>query len=270
MLKTVRNTSILPIIIFLSVFLFHGTAECKGEVKIILVKGEPKIMKQGSSGWNICKINIAVDNGDRIKTLKNEAVEISFSNKSARVVKIEESSDVFIRKCDSPYSIELLSGAAMAYLEKLPKGSTFEIRTPTGVSGARGTGWSVTAGELKAIFKSFENFIYVKGIDASGNEIEGELVVKEGWQSIVDKFQKPGALEELAAGDFDKWNEWKKDLMDRLEGLKEKGFDEAGRMQDKIQELEDKKNTDVRDTRDSDTINKRQDSSTTSSGQGPY
>jgi hypothetical protein len=253
-----RKVLLLLMVISLSLFLFSEIAECKGGTKIILVKGEPKIMKQGSSAWNTCKKNSAVDNGDRIKTLKDEAVEISFSDDSKRIIKIDQNSDAFIRKCESPYSVELLNGEAMAFLEKLPKGSTFEIRTPTGISGARGTGWSVTAGELKAIFKSFENTIYVKGIDAAGNEIEGELEVREGWQSIVDKFQKPGALERLESGDLDRWNEWKKDLMDRLENLKERGFEQAGQMQNKIQQVENKKASDFKDARDSDTIAARE------------
>lgn len=256
--------TILTVLIF-SLFIFSGIAECKNEVKLILVKGEPKIMKRGTDTWNTCKVNIPVENGDRIKTSKNEAVEISFSDNSAKVVKIEENSDVFIKKCDAPYSIELLNGSAMALLQNLPKGSTFEIRTPAGLSGARGTGWSVTVNELKAIFKAFENFIYVKGIDASGNEIEGELVVRSGWQTIVDMFAKPGALEELAAGDFDKWNEWKKDLLKRLEELRQKGFREAGQIENKIQELEDRK-LDVRESRDSNRILERQEGGDSSGG----
>ncbi|MFA6142932.1 MAG: FecR family protein [Candidatus Omnitrophota bacterium] len=261
MIRAIRNTALALGVIFLVSVLLSGIAECKDKTSLISVKGEPKIMKHGLSNWNACKLDAAIDNGDRIKTLKGESVEIYFSGKSTKVVKIEENSDVYVRKCESPYSIELLSGSAMAYLEKLPKGSTFEIRTPTGISGARGTGWGVTAGELKTIFKAFENIIYVKGIDANGNEIPGELVVKEGWQSIVDKFQTPGALEELAAGDFEKWLEWKNDLLKRLEELKKLGFEGAEEMENQIQELEDKKNTDVRDARDSDGVGNRLDSS---------
>jgi len=245
-------------------FLLSGIAECAGEAKVIMAQGAPKIMKKGASDWVICKMNTAVDNGDRIKTQKNESVEISFLGKTAKVVKVEENSDMVIRKTDSPYSVELLNGSAMAFLEKLPKGSTFEIRTPAGLSGARGTGWSVSVDKLKAIFKSFENFIYVKGIDASGNEIDGELVVRSGWEAIVEMFRKPEKLEELASGDMEKWNEWKKDLLERLEKLKEEGFEEAGQMQNRIQELEEKKNGDVRDARDSDNISSRQESSSSS------
>lgn len=253
-----RKVLLLLTAIFISLFLLSGIGECKGSAAITLVKGGPKIMKQGSSTWDACRKNGAVDNGDRIKTLKGEAVEISFSNDSKRIVKISENSDAYIRKTESPYSIELVSGEAMAFLEKLPEGSTFEIRTPTGISGARGTGWGVTASELKAIFKSFENTIYVKGIDAAGNEIPGELEVREGWQSIVDKFQKPGALERLESGDLDRWNEWKADVMERLENLKERGFEQAGQMQNKIQQLENKKSSDFKDARDSDTIKARE------------
>lgn len=253
-----RKVLLSATVISLSLFLFSGIAESKDTAAIILIKGVPKIMKQGSVTWDACKKNKAISNGDRIKTLKGEAVEISFSDDNSRIVKIGENSDVYIRKIESPYSIELVNGEAMALLEKLPEGSTFEIRTPTGISGARGTGWGVTASELKAIFKSFENTIYVKGIDAAGNEIPGELEVREGWQSIVDKFEKPGALERLESGDLDRWNEWKNDVMDRLENLKERGFEQAAQMQNKIQQLDNKKTSDFRDARDSNTIKERE------------
>ena len=265
--KTARRAISFSIAVFLSAFLFIGIADCKSETRIILVKGEPSIMKDGSPDWGQCKKGAVVDNGDRIKTSKDEAVEISFSDESTRVIRIGENSDVVISKCESPYSIKLLDGEIMTLLEKLSNGSTFEIKTPTATCGARGTGWSVTANELKTIFKSFENSIYVKGIDASGNET-GELIVRDGWQVIVDKFEKPSELERLAAGDFEKWLEWKNDLMERLEGLKEGGFEAAGAMQNKIQELEDRKNSDVSDTRDSGTINQREGSGGGGSGSG--
>ncbi len=254
-----RKVLLSAAVISLSLFLFSGIAESKDTAAIIAVRGGPKIMKQGSSTWDTCNKNKAITNGDRIMTLKGEAVEISFSDDNSKIIKIGENSDVYIRKIESPYSIELINGEAMALLEKLPEGSTFEIRTPTGISGARGTGWGVTASELKAIFKSFENTIYVKGIDAAGNEIPGELEVREGWQSIVDKFEKPGALERLESGDLDRWNEWKSDVMDRLENLKERGFEQAAQMQNKIQQLDNKKTSDFRDARDSDTIKARED-----------
>lgn len=271
-----KKVLLLLTLIFISLFLLSGIVECKDTAAIILVKGVPKIMKQGSATWDACAKDMAVNNGDRIKTLKGEAVEISFAGDNKRIVKIGENSEMYIRKNESPYSIELVSGEAMALLEKLPKGSTFEIRTPTGISGARGTGWGANASELKSIFKSFENVIYVKGIDAAGNEIPGELEVREGWQSIVDKFEKPGALEKLESGDREQWNEWKNDVMERLENLKARGSQEAGSMQEKIerienkfeeaaqrqsaiQKMESKKESDFRDARDSDTIKARED-----------
>lgn len=251
------------ILSFLIVFFCASSAECREDVKIFFVKGEPKIMRDGSDSWGLCKVDAIILNGDRIKTAKAEAVELSFSRKKMNVVRINEESDMFIRKTENPYSLELLNGKAMAFLEKLPKGSTFEIRTPVGISGARGTGWGVTAGEIQSIFKAFENFIYVKGIDASGNEIEGELVVRSGWESIVDKFNKPGALEKLTEADFTEWREWKEDLFKRLRDLKRMGFDEAGRMEEKIQWLEDSKN-DFMDSRES--FNDRRDGSSSSGG----
>ncbi|MFA6610369.1 MAG: FecR domain-containing protein, partial [Candidatus Omnitrophota bacterium] len=116
-------------------------AESIDACKIVHVKGEPKMMKAGSSDWNVCKYGMTIGNGDRVKTVKDEAVEISFSDKRDNVIKVEGDSDVYVAKSDSPYSINLVNGSIMTLLNNLPKDSKFEVRTPAGLSGARGTGW---------------------------------------------------------------------------------------------------------------------------------
>ncbi|MCM8761395.1 MAG: hypothetical protein NC933_04610, partial [Candidatus Omnitrophica bacterium] len=97
----------------------------------------------------------------------------------------------------------------------IPKGSSFEIRTPAGISGARGTGWgSKTDGET-AIFSSYENAIYVKGINRDGSVMEGELTVSEGFRAVVDKFERPERLEQISRADIDRWNGFRQEVIGR-------------------------------------------------------
>ena len=133
------RTFIVAVTLF---FLCVASGFAENQAKIFYVKGKPNIMKEGLPNWKACKTGMQIDNGDRIKTEKGEAVEISFLEDKSNIVRIEENTDAYIRKCVAPYRIELLNGAAMALIKKLPKGSTFEIATPVGLSGARGTGWN--------------------------------------------------------------------------------------------------------------------------------
>jgi hypothetical protein len=105
----------------------------------------------------------------------------------------------------------------MSLIKNLPKDSTFKIKTPTAISGARGTGWESSTDGSRSTFNTFENAIYVKGIDQSGSEMEGELEVKSGFKTTVDKFEKPQALEKLSDKDIERWNSWKEDFDKRLE-----------------------------------------------------
>jgi len=243
---------------------FNSTVSSQGAaiVKILFLKGSPKIMKAGKTEWRDCKIGMAIDNGDRVKTSKAESVEISFTNDNSNIVRIEGASDVFVRKTEAPYSIELLNGMAMALIKNLPKNSTFEIRTPSGLSGARGTGWSASTDGAKAVFDSFVDSIYVKGIGQSGNEMDGELLVEAGWKTLLDKFQKPSGLEKLSDEDIKGWNDWMKELVERLGGSV--SLDRISQIENRIEGLESKKD-DVNQARDLNRIEKKLNTGTSSS-----
>lgn len=194
------------------VFAASGFAET-GSV-IISVKGEPKIMKNGSDSWTACRADMGVDTGDRIKTLPGEEVQVSFADR-ANFIKINEDSDVILLIARDSGSVELLSGEALALIKTLREGSTFEVKTPSGVSGARGTGWGARTDGTRSRFSSYENSIYVRGIDPSGNVMAGELLVDEGMGTVLDKFEKPEKLERLTGADMDRWREWRDSLRDQ-------------------------------------------------------
>ena len=257
MIKLIKYAFLFVLLAIISVYFFYDVAEAQSEVKVIFMKGSPKIMKMGASGWEGCKLDMIIDNGDRIKTLKEETVELSFVKGDSNIVRVEENSDVVIKKTTSPYSIELLDGAAMSLIKNLPKGSMFEVRTPAGIGGARGTGWESSTDGSRSTFNTFENSIYVKGIDQSGAEMEGELEVKSGFKTIVDKFEKPQALEKLSDKDIEKWNSWKEDIGNRLERSHKISLERAGAKESHIDKIESKKE-DTREARDTDRLERRE------------
>jgi hypothetical protein len=262
---------LLAIVIILSLVTVVNAAE---PARIMFVKGAPRIMKIDTADWQACAVNMPVDNGDRIKTGQDESIDIAVGKKN--LVRVEPNSDVFIKKTSSPYSIELLNGAAMASIKALPRGSKFEIRTPTGVSGARGTAWRAETDGKRSTFGSFEKSIYVRGLDKAGNEMAGELTVKSGWKASVDMFERPGAPERMSRAELQRWNEWKSsvrdsasrrgtsapmDKMDRMGNIADSNIDNVESRQDDIQQTQDQKR--IEDRNDSPPSNKG------SGGHGP-
>lgn len=209
-----RHTVLLFVSLALLALAFMASSALSvGEaVKIVMVKGNPQIMKAQKAQWESCAIEMAVGTGDRIKTSGGEAVDIAFTLKSTVAMRIEENSDVFIKNNASPYSTELLNGAVMASIGGLPRGSKFEVRTPTAVSGARGTAWRSSTDGNRSVFDSFEKSIYIIGIDAAGKEMEGELTVESGFRAVVDRFERPSRIEKLSGADMERWSEWKAEM----------------------------------------------------------
>ncbi len=247
---------LLACIFFLSFSVINASAFSENQAKIFYIKGKPNIMKEGLPVWKACKTGMQIDSGDRVKTEKGEEVEISFLTDSSNIVKIEENTDAYIRKSRAPYRIELLNGAVMALIKKLPVGSAFEIATPVGLSGARGTGWRSSTGGASADFQCYESAIYVRGFDKNGNMIEGSLTVNSGWEVFLDKFEKPERLGKLSEDDIAKWNQWKNELSGRLKDMEHR-LDRAGNLAGRINELESQK-LDVKESRDTERAEQQQ------------
>ena len=144
----------LSIVWIIALTALLSVAAWSDEVKVAGLKGLPKIMKSGLAEWQDLQPEAIVNSGDRIRTLKGESVEIAFTQDMANMVSIEEDSDVVIAKTD-PSQIELLSGEVMSHIKKLPAESTFAIKTPAGVCGARGTGWKTGFKESRMAVKTF-------------------------------------------------------------------------------------------------------------------
>lgn len=272
MLKMIGRNFIFAVaaIVFTGYFFaISAMAQSQDAVKVILVKGSPKIIKAGTSEWADCKVDMPIDSGDRIKTSGGEAVEISFKRDNSNVIKIDENSDMLVKKNQAPYSIELLNGEVMSLIRKLPKNSTFEVRTPAGVSGARGTGWRSHTDGARSTFAAFERSIYTKGIDASGKDMEGELIVRSGWRTTLERFEKPERLEKLSAKDFERWNGWKEGVEKRQETgeAKESKASSLDKIADRAGRLERVEKEGILERRDIDKIADKLKSSTSDSKQ---
>jgi hypothetical protein len=157
----------------------------------------------------------------------------------------------------------------------LPEDSTFEVRTPTGVSGARGTGWRSATDGQRSSFEAYDNTIYVKGLNPDGSVMEEETDVDMGYKTTVERFEKPGRIEKLTEREMERWNSWRDDVKNREAKSNEvsdqgegagRGSTQAGRDRldrisreetNDVESLESRKQ-DISESRDAERIQERQ------------
>ncbi len=217
---------ILGILVFNSVT--KAALEAENRVKVVSLNGGPKIMKAGSGEWAGLETDASLDSGDRIKTAKSETVEIAFAQDLKNMIRIEGDSDLTIAKI-SPYQIELLNGEVMAHIKKLPAKSTFEIKTPAGVCGARGTGWLTGFDGIRMTVRVFEDKVFLRGIEKSGELMTKELIINQRRQTALERFERPSPsrIERIAPQDMQRWNGWRDTVRERAKEEKAKETKDA-------------------------------------------
>ena len=234
--------------------------ELEREAKVLFTKGDAMVQKAGKAGWVAAKKGMLLADGDTAKTGIGAAVEISFDNENKNLVRLEENSTAVLRG-KMLRQIELPRGRIRSLVKNLKKETSFEIKTPAVVAGARGSGWDVSTSEKRDNVKAFEDEIFVQAHDQDGKLIK-EITVREGWEVTIDRFQTPGELIELTDKDKRNWNLWREELNDRLRAgvVKETTgageFDNAQAIDQATEERNDL-NLDTRQTEDKQRIEDR-------------
>jgi len=185
------------------------------EAKVILVKGDVNIQKSGKTEWLKAKEGMILVDGDTAKTGKNSAVEIAFDKDKKNLVRLEENSTAILRG-KMLKRVELPQGKIRFVVKSLKRDSSFEIKTPTVVAGARGSGGDVIARENEDTVRAQEDELFVQSFDEQGNMIQ-EISLTEGMEVNIERFEAPGEIMEITGADRSDWGSWKEDLGGRVE-----------------------------------------------------
>ncbi len=152
----------------------NAAAMKAGKIRVIEVSGSGAraISAQGASSE--LKRGDFLSQGVRVVTGPETSVELAFENGSSVVVKpgTEFSIDQFLAEPFDSEAIDygsleneptmsvtrtnLKSGEIFFHVEKLKERSTYEIQTPVGIAGIRGTGGFVRSGKGKGAFGLYE------------------------------------------------------------------------------------------------------------------
>lgn len=143
---------------------------------IMKLSGDVRITAKGQGASHIANMNEIIGEGDKIETGDNSFIEIRFDNGNS--VDLKPNSVLIIKKlvidlATGEYEnlFESSEGKIRARIENLKGKSRFEVKTPTAVSGARGTIMylEITPTSVRAFFEGGSGFVsnLISGLEAT-------------------------------------------------------------------------------------------------------
>lgn len=229
--------------------------------KVISFKGGVSIYRYKEARGIPVEKGIELMEEDRIKTGRNAFIDIAFGGGKQNIIRIEEKSELTLKSLKPKVNeLGLFKGSVLSRVKKLDKKSTFSVRTPISLSGARGSGWRVARRGSKDTIEGHEGVIFAAGLDEAGKAI-GEMDLSAGWKTSVEKFKRPGALAGLSGAEKDRWDAWKESLEGKKPVGKGKGIEKVSGKIEKRMEKEIGRKDDLFESADGKRINDRTDSS---------
>lgn len=215
----------ITFLLFLAVFLFmssvfDASAQTMSVAEIIYVSGTVRIKTPASPDWIGAREGMIIKEGDIIKTEADSRAELAFGERLDNIINVFPNSQLVISSLD-PGLVKLEEGRVFSLIKKLGKGSSFEVRTPTAVAGARGTGWGTSFLNSLTQVQGFEKSVYVAGLDENNN-LSGLKDMPEGFGTSVPKGGGPVKFFRLNEEETQSWRAWLTDARNHLGRYKEK------------------------------------------------
>ena len=174
--------------------------------KVIEVTGEAYVKQGEQAAWEKARVNTSLENGAQVKTGIAGQCIVAFDAARKNLLNVRSNSQIKIESI-SPGNIYLPAGRVFVRIGNMPKNERFQVRTPTAVAGARGTGWGEDAQDQNTQLSCFEDTIFVQGLDSNGNPT-GEEDLGEGFGMGVGAGGVFGEQNPLGDQEFGEWNDF--------------------------------------------------------------
>ncbi len=132
--------------------------ETAGRYGTLKNPGKDVFVKCAGGEWQAAKDGMVIMPGDVVKTASSGSVEVMLDGGKVGRVDVKAGSLFRINKAgtnpatgDKTTLLELAVGKLIAHVEKLQGNSKFEVRTPTALTGVRGTVFEVTVKANRAV-----------------------------------------------------------------------------------------------------------------------
>jgi len=174
--------------------------------KIVDLGWQVNVKKDAASAWEKAKINMLLEKGAEIETKHGSYCTLAFDEERKNIVTIKQDSLIKIESI-KPGNIFLPKGRVFSIITNLSKAEKFQIRTPTAIAGARGTGWATGYGGANTSAKCFKDTAYVQGLDEAGN-LAGEQDLPSGMGLDIGGGGRFGELYQLGDQDYTEWGDF--------------------------------------------------------------
>lgn len=189
-----------------SLFFFTPLVVFAQNARIIDLTGNVMVKMNEAGSWNKAKINMVLQKNSELETKEDSNCTLAFDDAHKNVLTMKSNSRL---KLDSikPADVFLNEGRVFTLIESLSRNEKFQVRTPTAIAGARGTGWSTDFHNNKTNVLCFDDTVYVYGVDNEGNST-GEKDVPSGKGLEVGEGGTIGGLFNLDNVDFEEWDDF--------------------------------------------------------------
>lgn len=177
-----------------------------------LVHGDVKIKKADSgSAWQKMDTSTVLEKGDSIETGQNSSADIVIGTDNDKLIKLGQKTKIEVEGVN-PTRINMPEGKIIVSVKKIGHGSSFVVKTPTAICGARGTAWSEEADMAKTKISVFENDVFMNKIDINGRIKGRESIAKEGTERIILRDMPISAPGLISLEDAQDWLHWSKNI----------------------------------------------------------
>jgi VCBS repeat-containing protein len=173
-----------------------GGSPCPSTLTILsITEGDVSVMKAGTNDWTGAQVEMELEVGDTIKTGNSSGADITFFDGST--MELEAGTEIEIMSldlsCDTGVTTITLSqtiGTTISRVTKLlDPASSYEVETPTGVAGVRGSTMIVTVEYVTpqvvhTLIDNLEGNVYAVGQDV-------KLDIPVGRTGIIESDQEP-------------------------------------------------------------------------------
>lgn len=188
-------------------------------IEVVSFSGTVEVKRSGSSDYQAVEEGMLLVSGDMIKTGVGASAVLGFDEEDKNIVRVEENTtSVILLKGDE--KIELLQGEVFSLIQSLPMGTSFEVRTPTAVAGARGTEWATRYDGQETEVEAYDDTPFVKMIDEKGKFGE-EMRVVTGYATRVARFAPPTRMKEIPAARRQQWQDRRQVMRRAIEGIRQ-------------------------------------------------
>jgi hypothetical protein len=163
------------IFVFIFLFLLIASPLFAQTARIIDIKGKVFVKSNAGATWQVALVNMSLEKNTEVKTEADSSCTLAFDKGLKNIVTLKQNSLIRINSI-MPGDIFLPEGRVFSLIKNLPKGEQFQVRTPTAIAGARGTGWITHSHNRVTGVFCFEDAVFIQGLDNSGGSVGGVVL----------------------------------------------------------------------------------------------